>query len=363
MERHPIISLLLAALTCMPLLWSCHDVPEYESDATGNFDALWSVVDEHYCFFEEKHIDWDSVRMLYRPLITEKTNVIELFQICAGMLNSLQDGHVNLTSSFNTSYYRKWWSDYPQNYDERVVQEHYLKFKYYSVAGAYYYLIGEGDDIGYLRYPSFSQAIGESSLDYILALLSECRGLVIDLRDNGGGDMTNAESLAGRFITQRTLAGYIRHKTGKGHGDFSEPYAFYYDPAPAGRVSWDKPVVVLTNRSTFSAANIFTSFMKHLPNVRIVGATTGGGSGMPYTYEIPIGWGIRMSACPVYDCDMVLTENGVEPSEGCAVDLDPELALEGIDTMLERAISVIDELAPPQPDSDGDESSRSGAVL
>lgn len=348
----PSTALLLAALL-LPL-WSCHDVPEYESDAVGNFDALWSVVDEHYCFFEEKNVDWDSVRDLYRPLINERTNIIELFQICAGMLNSLRDGHVNLTSSFNTSYYRKWWSDYPQNYNERIVQQYYLEFKYYSVSGAYYYLIGDGDDIGYMRYPSFSYTLGDSSLDYILALLSDCRGLIIDLRDNGGGDMTNVEALVSRFISKRTLAGYIRHKTGKGHSDFSEPFAYYYEPAPSERIRWEKPVVLLTNRSTFSAANNFVAVMKYLPNVRVVGATTGGGSGMPYSYEIPIGWGLRMSSCPVYDCNMTLTENGVEPSEGCAVDLDQELALDGIDTMLERAIEVIDQMSPPKPEADRD---------
>lgn len=357
----PTLTPLIAAAALSLGLSACHDVPEYQSDMLGNFDALWTAVDEHYCFFDQKGIDWNVVGQQYRAMIDDKTNVVQLFQICAGMLNTLRDGHVNLSSSFNTSYYREWWSDYPQDYDERLVQEHYLKFKYYSIGASYYYLIGDNEDIGYLRFASFSYPLGDTSLDYIYTLLSNsgCRGLIIDIRDNGGGDMTAVESMVSRFIDRRILAGYICHKTGRGHNDFSEPYAFYYDPAPQGRVRWDKSVVILTNRSTFSAANTFVAVMKHLPQVRIVGAPTGGGSGMPYTYELPNGWGVRMSACPVYDCDMLLTENGIAPSDGCEIGLDEDLARQGIDTMLERAMEVVNELAPPAeaPDTEGESAS------
>ena len=104
---------------------------------------------------------------------------------------------------------------------------------------------------------------------------------------------------------------------------------------------WGKPVVVLCNRSTFSAANNFVSVMKSLPNVRIVGATTGGGSGMPFSSELTNGWGVRFSASPVRDPEGHLTEFGVEPSEGCAVDLDPVEALAGRDTMLDFAVATV----------------------
>ena len=191
-----------------------------------------------------------------------------------------------------------------------------------------------------MRYASFSSPIGEGNLDAVLSYLALCNGLIIDIRDNGGGDMTNVERLVRRFIKERTLAGYISHKTGPGHDEFSKPYAYYYEPIP-GSILWMKPVVILTNRSSFSAANNFASVMKTLPQVTIVGATTGGGSGMPMSSELPIGWSVRMSSCSVLDPDGQSTENGVTPSEGHAVGLDREAALRGIDTMIEHAISVI----------------------
>lgn len=327
------LALMLAGLS------SCHGIPQYADNPRGNFEALWRTLDEHYCFFREKDIDWTDVYARYSPRISDKMTSEELFLVCAEMLDELRDGHTNLSSSFNTSYYRKWWSDYPQNYNERLVEEHYFNFNYRQTGGIKFGILPQ--NIGYMRYPSFSYAIGEGNLDNILYYLRTCDGLIIDIRDNGGGSMTYVETLVARFITKRTLAGYISHKKGPGHADFSTPYAYYYDPAEQGRVMWGKPVAVLVNRSTFSAANNFVSIMKLLPDVKIVGAATGGGSGMPFSSELPNGWNIRFSASPVLDAEGKTTEFGIEPSDGCAVDLDPQAALTGHDTILDFAVSLL----------------------
>lgn len=232
-----IYSLYLPALLILTLCSSCHDEPDYKNDIYGNFDALWDIVDTRYCFFREKDIDWKAVGEAYRAQITPETNYILLFFICAAMLDELQDGHVNLSSRFNTSYYRKWWSDYPQNFNERTLEQYYLEFNWLTTSGIIYkQLPGE---IAYMRYPSFSFPISETSLDYILAILHNSRGLIIDIRDNGGGALTNIETLVARLIKKRFTAGYILHKTGPGHDDFSKPYPVEYDPAPSMRISWD----------------------------------------------------------------------------------------------------------------------------
>ncbi|MDE5916143.1 MAG: S41 family peptidase, partial [Duncaniella sp.] len=190
-------------------------------------------------------------------------------------------------------------------------------------------------------YPSFSNPVGEGNLDNVLYFLKNTQGLIIDVRDNGGGNLTNVETLVSRFITRPTVVGYISHKTGPGHNDFSEPFEIEYKPAAEGRIRWGKPVIVLANRSTFSAANNFVSVMKLLPGVRVVGATTGGGSGMPYSSELPCGWSVRFSACSMLDAERRSTEYGVEPTEGCAVDMNPLEALSGKDTILEFAIALL----------------------
>jgi len=102
-----------------------------------------------------------------------------------------------LISYFNTSYYRKWWSDYPQNYDQRIVEQNYLNYEFSTVGALKYYALPE--KVGYMRYSTFSTAIGESTLDAALLSLKECSGLIIDIRDNGGGDMDNVETLVMPF--------------------------------------------------------------------------------------------------------------------------------------------------------------------
>lgn len=320
-------------------LTSCHKIEERADDPRGNFEALWSILDEHYCFFKEKGVDWDQVHDKYARRIGSEMTREELFIVCADMLDELRDGHVNLSAPFNTSYYRKWWSDYPQNFNKRLIEESYFNFNYRQSSGMIYGLLE--NNIGYIYYENFSATVGEGNLDYALNFLAAARGLIIDIRDNGGGSLTNVETLVARFIDRPTLVGYISHKTGPGHDDFSEPYAITYNPAGPGRVRWAKPVVVLTNRSTFSAANNFASVMKLLPGVRIAGATTGGGSGMPYSSEIPCGWSVRFSACSMLDANGVSTEGGVTPTEGCAVDMDPQDALNGKDTILEKAMELL----------------------
>jgi hypothetical protein len=330
---------ILALLASLLLTTACHEVREYEPDPRGTFEQLWTILDTRYCFFAEKGIDWNDVHDRYSEKISNEMTAEQLFNVCADMLGELRDGHTNLSSTFNTSYYRKWWSDYPQNYSARLIEEHYFNFNYLVASGLTYGMLSP--NIGYIRYASFSQPIGEGNLDQVLAYLASADGLVIDIRDNGGGDMTNVEILVSRFIDSPTLVGYISHKTGPGHDEFSEPRPYTYKPAAPGRMHWTKPVAVLTNRSTFSAANNFASIMKLLPGVMIVGATTGGGSGMPYSSELTNGWTIRFSACSVLDAERNTTEFGVEPTEGCAVDLDPQAALEGRDTMLDRAIELL----------------------
>lgn len=322
------------------LFASCHEVETFDNDPLGNFDCLWKAVDEHYCFFEEKNIDWKEVGAAYRAKINNHTQWPELYNTCAAMLNELEDGHVNLITPFSTSSYRKWWTDYPQDFNLRTVLEYYLKFNYLQTSGITYAMLD--DDIGYIYYPSFSATIGETNLDYILAVLSDSKGLIIDIRDNGGGYLTNINTLVGRFTEEEFTGGYIRHKTGPGRNDFSEPYAMTYKPAEKGRVRYlGKPVIVLTNRSCFSAANNFVAVMKELPQVKIAGARTGGGGGLPFSSELPNGWGIRFSACPITDVAGCSVESGINPSPGCEVHATPEELASGKDAILNFAINML----------------------
>ncbi|MEG1916635.1 MAG: S41 family peptidase [Muribaculaceae bacterium] len=345
MKIRKIYYLIIVTFVALIGLPSCHEQEEYANNPYGNFDALWSILDEHYCFFKYKDIEWQEVRTKYRAKVFAKMTRQELFDVCATMLNELKDGHTNLSSAWATSYY-KFWSQYPQNYDRRIIQQNYLNFTYNSTSGIMYQIMT--NNYAYMYYGDFGNTIGEGNLDYILASFATSDGLIIDVRDNGGGFLTNVETLVGRFIDKPVYAGAVSHKTGPGHNEFSKPYDYSFKPADKSRIKYNKPVVILTNRSSFSATNNFVSIMKSLPNVRIVGDNTGGGSGLPFTSELPNGWTIRFSACSITDPSGEITEFGVAPSPGCKVDMTIEDMSKGKDTILEKAFTVLQEMINTQ---------------
>ena len=159
-------------------LAGCHGIEEYADNPRGNFEQLWSILDEHYCFFAEKGVDWDEVHARYAPQVSDEMTREELFDVCASMLNELKDGHTNLSAPFNTSYYKKWWSDYPQNYNERLVEQYYFNFNNRTLGAITYGVLEQ--NVAYMHYSTFSSTIGEGNLDAILSYCLTASGLIID---------------------------------------------------------------------------------------------------------------------------------------------------------------------------------------
>lgn len=257
-----------------------------------------------------------------------------LFEVLSEMVNELRDGHVNLSSSLATSQYREWFDAYPRNFSDSI-QSNYLGKDYTNSSGLTYQILE--NNIGYIYCSSFSNGIGDGNLDQTLNQLAVCDGLIIDVRNNGGGNLTTAQKLAARFTNEKVLVGYMSHKTGPGHNDFSTPEAIYLEPSNG--IRWQKNVIVLTNRRSFSATNDFVNCMKQLPLVTIIGDKTGGGSGLPFSSEIPNGWSIRFSASPMFDPQMNQLEFGIDPD--LKVDMRSEDIQRGKDTIIETACYLL----------------------
>ncbi len=325
------ISLLMSFIFCT----ACITEDEYNNSPEGNFEALWQIIDHQYCFLDYKQqeygLDWNQVHSEYKNRISPKMNNEQLFQVLSEMLNELRDGHVNLSSRLEYSQYRQWFDSYPANFSDSI-QRVYLG-KDYALASSMKYQIFE-DNIAYIYIGSFASGLGSGNLDEVLNKLAICDGLIIDVRNNGGGNLTTAEKLAERFTNEKVLTGYISHKTGPGHNDFSHPEPVYLEPA-MDRVRWQKPAVVLTNRRSYSATNDFVGKMRQLPHVTIIGDRTGGGSGLPFSSELPNGWSVRFSASPMFDPDMQHTEFGINPD--IKVDMTSADMQRNRDTIIETA--------------------------
>ena len=220
-------------------------------------------------------------------------------------------------------------------HSNEAIVEQYLG-RDYRIGGGLKYTILE-DNVGYINYNNFSSGIGNGNIDEMLSYLSVCNGLIIDVRNNGGGVLTYSSRLASRFTNERVLTGYIQHKTGPGHSDFSDPEPIYLEPSNS--IRWQKPVVVLTNRQAYSATNDFVNSMSCLPLVTLMGDKTGGGGGLPFSSELPNGWSVRFSASPHLNAEKEHIEGGIEPD--IWVDMDASEEAEGIDTIIETARALI----------------------
>ncbi len=301
------------------LAFACKTKNEIEVtwDAKTNVDFLWQTIDTKYCFLEEKKVDWNAIHNEYLSLAedldpSQRDYDEQLFDLCAQMLNLLKDGHVNLYSWFDVSSYDGWYREAYPNFNLSLIFTKYVP-SYRTASGLTYgYLSPEvtSQSIGYIYYSSFNNSC--ASLAGVLSKLSDAKVLIIDVRNNGGGDLSNAYTLAAPFFTEDKQVGYWQHKNGPEHDAFS-PLESLMVKADT-KVQWRRPVYVLTNRRCFSATNFFVSCMTQADKVTLVGDTTGGGGGLPMSYEMPCGWTVRFSTVKMYDVHQHSIEQGIAPA-------------------------------------------------
>lgn len=279
-------------------------------DPFVNFDYLWGEIDKKYAYFELKRIDWDAVREEYRPRVYEGMTEDSLFNVLKEMIFELRDDHTNLASPFNVAVYNVALRG-EDNYESRIIEKNYLKDDIYYTSGFVHGFLA-GGEAGYIRYGSFLSQVTDDALDFILNRYADTRGIIIDVRENGGGIFLNVARILRRFVFSETLIGYNRTRNGPGRNDFSD-----YRPSylyPSNSVQYDRPVVVLTDRGSYSATTFFALACKAIPQITLIGDTTGGGGGLPNGGQMPNGWTYRFSITQSLDVQKRnFAEDGVEP--------------------------------------------------
>lgn len=155
------------------------------------------------------------------------------------------------------------------------------------------------NNIGYLKVDSFSGADMATLLTRTMKLLSHTKALIIDVRENGGGNQSGSSILgwltttpiiryhANLRISDLLLAdrGYVLLDAEYNEGDEFTPFApvtvFPQESAYKGKV------YALTSAFCFSACDTFVSALKENKLATIVGEGTGGGTGTPHVFELP----------------------------------------------------------------------------
>ena len=167
----------------------------------------------------------------------------------------------------------------------------------------------------YLFIGSWEAPVDVANLDLALARLKvrEASGLIIDVRANAGGDDATALQFVSRFVEQPFAASYVQVRNGPRHDDLDSPLA--RTVSPRGPWQYTRPIVIIAGRAAFSASESFVAAMRALPNVTVIGDTTGGSSGFPETFDLGGGWRFTVPRWIEYGPDRQPIEGrGVPPT-------------------------------------------------
>ena len=251
------------------------------------------------------------------------------------MLNELRDGHVNLIAPFNTSIYPVHQRG-PENINYRLLEDHYLSRPFF-ITGPFIHSFIDSGRVGYIQFRAFTGTVDQEQLNYMLSKYRHTRGLILDIRGNGGGAAFDIYKIMNRFVEKRTKIFTTRDKSGPGPNDFSAGLESFLEPYSGLRYAGK--VAVLCDRGTYSAGSYTSLATKALENVTLIGDTTGGGLGMPNGGQLPNGWTYRFSVTQTLDLEGNNWEDGVPPDK--YVVLKAEDIQNGKDTVIEEALKVL----------------------
>lgn len=322
----------------MLLITACNSlfIEDDPSDSfEENFEVFWQTFDRHYSFFDIKALDWQAAYDTNIQRVRGFTTNEELFVLLRDLTLAFQDGHVNLYRS-NTRVAFDLQEGFPLNDPENAIN--YLDAIENPNSTLQYGNL-TGTNLGYVRIFSFGAPNSHyERIDDAVAAFADKDGIVLDVRNNGGGSDTNADRIASRLMDAERTYRWVRYRNGSNHTDFNEWRKSTISPEGTTNT---KPLVILTNRKCFSSTESFILSLRVRPEVTTVGGITGGGSGNPIFRELPNGWTFRLSSWQMVDADFNFIEGvGIAPDE--EVFIPNAFASAGIDTILERAIALLE---------------------
>jgi len=340
----------LKIVTTAALLWTtcgCSDllIGEVEPNTVlSTYDYFGQEFQERYGLLKVRGIDWPTLVAEQRAMLAQQPTEDNLFHALTSLIDELNDSHVSLSHpagefpSYEGGIYGRLERQGYEDFDFDLVIENYVTLIDGLPEEIYYGTIGS--DIGYIYLPEISDdpSFYKSYIPGLLKNLEGTKGLIIDLRNNDGGEDEGSRTLASFFADKKTHFMTSRYKIGPGPDDFEKPRKWYVEPVAKGRYS--KPVVLLTNRYSISAAETFSLAMKSLPNVLQVGDTTCGAFSDAVSRELPNRWGFTISVGDYRNAQDVSFEGiGLAPDE-YVVNTEEDLA-DGKDKMLEKAVQLL----------------------
>lgn len=298
------------------------------------YDEFWHHVNDNYIYFDEKKVDWNDVYKTYAKEINTQTSEEELLQAMENSLLALRDGHNLIRTPFRQSKIYNYKEGYNIHFSSKLVEEKYIDgdLKQYQS-----FLYGKIDDETiYIQIPK---------MEYIYSLQKlvreqvkeETKNLILDVRNNGGGNSNPVPELLGDFVKEKTLLGSYIEKSGPNREDETAPIPIY--ALPSEGYSFDINVFILINRGCYSATSYLAGMCNQLPRFTLVGQKTGGGGGGNAGFELSNGWTLAISVSDFIDVKGKTIENGVNPH--IEIENSEEDILNEQDRMLEKVLELL----------------------
>lgn len=184
---------------------------ESATNPVAIFNELWNTLDQRYALFSIKNVDWDEIYREYSGRVTDNMSERELFNALNTMLQNLKDGHVALLSPFDTAVYTRFYSAFPRNFNYNNIVNNYLNNDFKTIGPV---ILKITDQVAYIYYSSFAREISIEELNTIFAEVKVARGLIIDVRNNTGGNTNNAARLVKFLASEKRLVKYELIKKG-----------------------------------------------------------------------------------------------------------------------------------------------------
>jgi C-terminal processing protease CtpA/Prc len=269
------------------------------------------------------------------------------------MLDPLNDGHVELearidgrklrfTAEKPTRFHREF-DDRGAKQLFRVTERTLLAngFTRPRKTDAWMLHYGRSDTIGYLRILEL-EGIGRrrlaSALDGIAEGFGDLSGLIVDIRDNPGGDDDIAIMIINRLCDRKRVAFHRRTKIGPGEDEFTPLKTWYL--RPEGDLQFTGPIVLLTCDAVFSGGESFALAIKELPHVTIVGDRTNGIFSYTLDRTLPNGWKYCLSYQQYFSAGMVCYEGVGVPPDIWLLNTRADLET-GSDALIVRALAIL----------------------
>ncbi|MEM8887452.1 MAG: S41 family peptidase [Bacteroidota bacterium] len=342
-------SYIYISILILPILFfgACKEVliPSPEANTIlNNYDVFGQDVQEKYGLFKVKNFDWQEVLKVHRTDLEANPTEAGLYQTLTDLIDVLDDSHVALevpNSSF--PFYDGGIYGRLERAGFRDTDLELVKSKYVNVIDSIPYTLFYGTiegNVGYLYLSEISDdpSFYEDLMPTVLDKLKDTKGIIIDIRDNNGGEDEGGRTLASFFASKEAPYMISRYKIGEGPDDFEEDRLWTLSPHDG--VRYEKPVVLLTNRYSVSAAETFSFAMKSQEQLVHVGDTTTGAFSDAVTRQLPNGWLYSISVGDYRDAENRSFESiGLAP-DVLAENTTADLAA-GEDKMLEAAIQAL----------------------